>query len=157
MNQKILFVSATEYAIEHFAAPYIQWLSDNGYSVHVLTGAEIGHYEAPAGVVTETIGLERKPNPVSDASQLAHLVRYMRKNAFDVVYSISPKGGLIAQLAAKIAGVRHRIHFVTGQTWKTKTGPEREMLKRLDQLMNCLLYTSPSPRDRTRSRMPSSA
>ena len=28
---------------------------------------------------------------------------------------------------------------------------------RLDQSMICLLYTSPSPRDRTRSRMPSSA
>ena len=27
----------------------------------------------------------------------------------------------------------------------------------LKQLENCLLYTSPSPRDRTRSRMPSSA
>ena len=27
----------------------------------------------------------------------------------------------------------------------------------LEGLMNCLLYTSPSPRDRTRSRMPSSA
>ena len=27
----------------------------------------------------------------------------------------------------------------------------------LSQLGNCLLYTSPSPRDRTRSRMPSSA
>jgi len=26
-----------------------------------------------------------------------------------------------------------------------------------DQPMDCLLYTSPSPRDRTRSRMPSSA
>ena len=26
-----------------------------------------------------------------------------------------------------------------------------------DQALNCLLYTSPSPRDRTRSRMPSSA
>ena len=26
-----------------------------------------------------------------------------------------------------------------------------------DNLWNCLLYTSPSPRDRTRSRMPSSA
>ena len=26
-----------------------------------------------------------------------------------------------------------------------------------DQSMTCLLYTSPSPRDRTRSRMPSSA
>src|SRR5664280_2594308 len=27
----------------------------------------------------------------------------------------------------------------------------------VDQLVGCLLYTSPSPRDRTRSRMPSSA
>ena len=27
----------------------------------------------------------------------------------------------------------------------------------LDLLESCLLYTSPSPRDRTRSRMPSSA
>ena len=26
-----------------------------------------------------------------------------------------------------------------------------------DELIDCLLYTSPSPRDRTRSRMPSSA
>ena len=29
--------------------------------------------------------------------------------------------------------------------------------KPLDQFTSCLLYTSPSPRDRTRSRMPSSA
>ena len=28
---------------------------------------------------------------------------------------------------------------------------------RIEQLVTCLLYTSPSPRDRTRSRMPSSA
>ena len=28
---------------------------------------------------------------------------------------------------------------------------------RVAQFNNCLLYTSPSPRDRTRSRMPSSA
>ena len=29
--------------------------------------------------------------------------------------------------------------------------------KSIGQLMNCLLYTSPSPRDRSLSRMPSSA
>ena len=33
------------------------------------------------------------------------------------------------------------------------TGPRWQRLQR----MRCLLYTSPSPRDRTRSRMPSSA
>ena len=29
--------------------------------------------------------------------------------------------------------------------------------KSKERIKNCLLYTSPSPRDRTRSRMPSSA
>ena len=35
---------------------------------------------------------------------------------------------------------------------------EHEDLERLEKgIYTCLLYTSPSPRDRTRSRMPSSA
>ena len=34
---------------------------------------------------------------------------------------------------------------------------EEEMLNRTAQLTNCLLYTSPSPRDQRGSRMPSSA
>ena len=33
----------------------------------------------------------------------------------------------------------------------------REKIEELRELNSCLLYTSPSPRDRTRSRMPSSA
>ena len=38
------------------------------------------------------------------------------------------------------------------------TGQNKAALKLIgDLLKNCLLYTSPSPRDRTRSRMPSSA
>ena len=40
-----------------------------------------------------------------------------------------------------------------GKSLEVKIDPESERL----QLLNCLLYTSPSPRDRTRSRMPSSA
>ena len=32
-----------------------------------------------------------------------------------------------------------------------------EHIQRLENSNSCLLYTSPSPRDRTRSRMPSSA
>ena len=37
----------------------------------------------------------------------------------------------------------------------TSVAAELEILR--DQVSHCLLYTSPSPRDRTRSRMPSSA
>ena len=40
----------------------------------------------------------------------------------------------------------------TAPKWRLELG-----LEYLAQQYNCLLYTSPSPRDRTRSRMPSSA
>ena len=42
-------------------------------------------------------------------------------------------------------------------TFLTKFARSVTIIHRRDQLRACLLYTSPSPRDRTRSRMPSSA
>ena len=42
--------------------------------------------------------------------------------------------------------------------WQGRTGfVHRAVLQDFPDLSACLLYTSPSPRDRTRSRMPSSA
>lgn len=137
---KILFVSATEYAVEHFVGPYIAALNAENNDVHVLTGGEIGNYKGPEGIQRETIGLTRRPNPLSDSKELISLTRYIRKHKFDIVYSISPKGGLIAQMAAKLAGVKHRIHFVTGQTWTTRGGLGRLGLKKLDWLV-CKLVT----------------
>ena len=45
------------------------------------------------------------------------------------------------------------------ETQATKPAEEVEAALEIseDEVENCLLYTSPSPRDRTRSRMPSSA
>jgi len=44
-------------------------------------------------------------------------------------------------------------YLVKVAIWLTPRGKEEH----LDEIYHCLLYTSPSPRDRTRSRMPSSA
>ena len=40
---------------------------------------------------------------------------------------------------------------------RTTNATSTDVAEQIDQSMACLLYTSPSPRDRTRSRMPSSA
>ena len=53
----------------------------------------------------------------------------------------------------KNAGV---IKHVTGIQVK-EAGAWRTVVKGEVNVLGCLLYTSPSPRDRTRSRMPSSA
>ena len=48
------------------------------------------------------------------------------------------------------------LEYITGQSLEVFTTPDA-LLEVDDVLDICLLYTSPSPRDRTRSRMPSSA
>ena len=57
-------------------------------------------------------------------------------------------------------GTRDNSGFLTGGTWgAVQFGLDSEQVGALAEETNqtCLLYTSPSPRDRTRSRMPSSA
>ena len=56
-------------------------------------------------------------------------------------------------------GDLHRTWKIQGTSFETADMETVHMLKeQLNTLIrSCLLYTSPSPRDRTRSRMPSSA
>ena len=65
---------------------------------------------------------------------------------------IQEKGKAIARASRIVVGLQGALDFTRGG----------ELAQNLNDLYNyvtrrCLLYTSPSPRDRTRSRMPSSA
>ena len=62
--------------------------------------------------------------------------------------------GVLNVLATKLGGHRN-IRKNTHQTRPGRRIVDVEGRKR--RIVRCLLYTSPSPRDRTRSRMPSSA
>ncbi|MCS6293165.1 MAG: glycosyltransferase, partial [Nitrospira sp.] len=54
---------------------------------------------------------------------------------FTAVHSITPKAGLLAMLAARLAAIRLRHHTFTGQVWATKSGIARSLLKAFDRLI----------------------
>ena len=58
-----------------------------------------------------------------------------------------------AAVAAFLRGVEPLAAFTEVESGRKTDSDRPELAKAID----CLLYTSPSPRDRTRSRMPSSA
>ena len=60
---------------------------------------------------------------------------------------------LLAELLKSTAQEEQLVADLVGSSVGRYTAKRRIMLRS----MSCLLYTSPSPRDRTRSRMPSSA
>ena len=68
-----------------------------------------------------------------------------------------PDGVVVLDAQVRVVWVNAEFRRLTG--WALAEVVGRSGLDLLDpaQLADCLLYTSPSPRDRTRSRMPSSA
>ena len=132
---------------------------------HVVSlGIDIHH--GPPGksdVVTPTIA----ESPVTiellrRAGGLAHLGVYSELNRKRTVGSLATTGNSSADVEYRIKSIRNAqcqtgndiagedvIANDPGGDGQGKTGSEDEE--------GCLLYTSPSPRDRTRSRMPSSA
>ena len=69
---------------------------------------------------------------------------------------IAEKPGTSGYSAAR-NGSNDELHIVVIDDSGKISGATGAILEKFTFLSNCLLYTSPSPRDRTRSRMPSSA
>ena len=97
------------------------------------------------------VPLQRKISPLSDLYALVRLYALFRQEKYAAVGSVTPKAGMLAMLAAAMAGVPFRIHIFTGQVWAARTGWKRWLLKAADRLMARLathvLADSPSQRD----------
>lgn len=105
----------------------------------------------PAGITLRPVEIRRKISPVRDVRALFTLWNMYRKRRFSAVLTVTPKGGLLGMVAARLAGVPVRIHWFTGQVWATRKGPGRMVLKSMDHLITAcathVLADSPSQRD----------
>ena len=91
---------------------------------------------------------------VSDHDRIGkyRLVRLLGMGAFGVVYQAHDE-----DLGRDVALKLPRLEVLLDKEKLTRFSQEAVVAAQLDHPGICLLYTSPSPRDRTRSRMPSSA
>ena len=96
---------------------------------------------------------------IVNAGQLAiydELPEELRDAVEDVILNRNPDATEnLLNLAPKYAGKKGSQQSDTNQDWRKLDVNERLNHSLVSGV--CLLYTSPSPRDRTRSRMPSSA
>ncbi len=150
--QTACYVSTSELMITAFLGDQIRAAAGR-YAVTIVTHSE--DYAAlqalfPAATLVP-LKIERSPAPWRDLRALFTLVRLFRRERYDLVHAVSPKGGLLAMLAARMAGVRARFFVFTGQVWATRSGLARRFFKAMDRvIVGCAthaLVDSPSQRD----------
>jgi glycosyltransferase involved in cell wall biosynthesis len=87
------------------------------------------------GVTCLSLRISRGISLIDDVKAVVALYRLFRRERYDVVHSLTPKGGLLAMVAARAAGVPVRVHWFWGQVWATKRGAWRWLLKTMDRVL----------------------
>jgi len=146
--KKICFVTTTPLIVTFFLVPHLATLR-RAYRVHLAMNPDEDTALADGqGAELIALPIRRRISPWSDLRTLAAMVRVFREERFDAVHSFSPKAGLLAMLAGRIAGVPVRIHTYTGQVWMTRSGIMRSLLVAADRTIarfaTHLLADSPS-------------
>jgi len=149
---RICFVVSSPLTARAFLSGHIAALSGR-HAIDLAADAgdpdELGGIPAHARVVP--VRIRRQIAPLADLAALLRLLALFRRERYAAVSSVTPKAGMLAMLAAAMAGVPLRTHIFTGQVWATRTGWKRRLLKAADRLMARLathvLADSPSQRD----------
>jgi glycosyltransferase involved in cell wall biosynthesis len=133
MKRKACIVVACEMTIRTFLVRQLKAMQDE-YDVTVVVNTANAALLQELGIAgrLQVVAIERAIAPLSDLRCLNDLIRLMRRERFDLVHSMTPKAGLLAMVAARVARVPVRLHTFTGQVWATRAGFGRAALKFLD-------------------------
>ena len=134
-KKKICFVVAMPGTAQAFLRDHISALY-NDYDVYLV--ADISSDDEVKGLSLagwRSIKIERRVSPGKDLKALWQMFRFFKEMRFDAVHSVTPKAGLLAALAGKVLGIKHRIHIFTGQFWASNTGFVHWITKNVDRMI----------------------
>ena len=83
------------------------------------------------------IEMTREITPIKDIKALYELYKVFKKEKPLIVHSHTPKAGTLAMIAAKIAGVPHRLHDVAGLPLVEAKGIKRKILNIVEKITYC--------------------
>lgn len=133
--KRVCLVTTSVLIVRFFLIPYLRRLSEV-YEVTLAVDTDDQEFLRGYGLNVRVvpIAIERRISPWRDVVAFGRLARLFSREHFDVVHSFSPKGGLLAMLAARMCHVGVRLHTFTGQVWANRSGLMRAVLKAADRI-----------------------
>jgi glycosyltransferase involved in cell wall biosynthesis len=99
-------------------------------------------------VVTHHLEMTRTITPMHDVIAVIKMYRYFKKEKPFIVHTHTPKAGIVGMMAAKVAGVPHRLHTVAGLPLLEATGLKRKILDFVEKLTySCATKVYPNSKE----------
>ncbi len=112
-----------------FMSKHYKILGISAYGGGVLN--KVGSEE---GIKVIPVEMTRKITPIKDLKAVMQLYKIFKQQKPFVVHSHTPKAGTVSMIAAKLAGVPHRLHTIAGLPLMEAKGIKRFVLNWVEKL-----------------------
>lgn len=143
--KKLIRVTTADISLDGLLQGQLRFL--NQYFEVVGLAADTGSLSKVAereGIRTIDVPMHREISLIADLKSLWDLIKVFRKEKPYIVHTNTPKGSLLSLIAAKIAGVPHRIYLVTGLRYQGTSGLFRFVLMMMERI-TCFFATKVIP------------
>jgi glycosyltransferase involved in cell wall biosynthesis len=132
---KLIRVTTVPLALRTLLAGQMRYMREHGFEVIMVSADGPERKEVINNEKCEhhIINMTRAITPFRDIVSLWKLYKLFKKQKPDIVHSHTPKAGLLAMMAAKMAGVPVRIHTVAGLRFVTTGGFKRKLLVKTEK------------------------
>jgi len=133
---KLIRITTVPMALRYLLQGQMNYMSTSGYDVIMISaeGKELTEVLRQEKCRHLIVPMTRKITPFQDLKCLFQLIKIFIKEKPDIVHSHTPKAGLLGMLAARICGVKTRIHTVAGLPLMVEHGAKFTLLKYIEKL-----------------------
>ena len=134
--KKLIRITTVPISFKVLLKGQLRFMASNGFDVKGVSseGEELKEVVENEGIVMKAINMSRKITPFQDLKSLWEMWNFLRKEKPQIVHTHTPKAGIIGMLAARLAGVPHRLHTVAGLPLMEATGIKRKILNFVEKL-----------------------
>lgn len=136
-KKNVLHVISVSFSINYFFGNQFNYLSSingNRYFLVCSPSEELIELSGKLNYTPLAVCITRTISPFRDFLAILKIFRLIKINKIDVVVGHTPKGGMVAMLAAYLAGVKYRVYFRHGIIYETSRGVKKFILKNIDRL-----------------------
>ncbi len=135
-KKKIIRMANIPVSLNVFCKDLFRNLSDEYEIVAVSSpGKDLDEVAQREGIKTVAVPIARRMAPFKDIVTFFRLIKVFRRERPDMVHTMGHKAAILGQFAAKLTGVKHRVHTFTGLAFPTASGFARWVLKKVDKFI----------------------
>ena len=137
---RVLHVVTISFTLPYFIGNQFNYFKEKGVDYYVVASPS-PHFLAYADEMSFKpfpIIISRTFSPIQDFKSILAVRKVILENKIDLVIGHTPKGGLIAMIAAFISGLRNSVYVRHGIMFETSKGLKRILLIAVEKLTGAL-------------------